>query len=70
VPVLFSAAGRQTSMAPALAVAAVTSTAYAGVLTGPPLLGFIAHADGLPAAFWLVTGLLLLVPLLARLAVD
>jgi predicted MFS family arabinose efflux permease len=66
VPVLFSAAGRQTSMPPTLAVAAVTSTAYAGVLAGPPALGFVAHAVGLPAAFWLLAGLLLLVPLLAR----
>jgi predicted MFS family arabinose efflux permease len=66
VPVLFSAAGRQTSMPPTLAVAAVTSTAYAGVLAGPPVLGFVAHAVGLPAAFWLLAGLLLLVPLLAR----
>ncbi|HWD68106.1 MAG TPA: MFS transporter [Caulobacteraceae bacterium] len=66
VPVLFSAAGRQTSMPPTLAVAAVTSTAYAGVLAGPPGLGFVAHAVGLPAAFWLLAGLLLLVPLLAR----
>jgi predicted MFS family arabinose efflux permease len=58
VPVLFSAAGRQTTMAPALAVAAVTSAGYAGILAGPPLLGFIAHAAGLNAAFWLVTALL------------
>jgi len=70
VPVLFSAAGRQTSMPPTLAVAAVTSTAYAGVLAGPPVLGFVAHAVGLPAAFWLLTGLLLLVPLLARTATE
>lgn len=68
VPVLFSAAGGQTSMPPTLAVAAVTSTAYIGVLAGPPVLGFVAHAVGLPAAFWLLTGLLLLVPLLAGTA--
>jgi hypothetical protein len=40
--------------------------AYAGVLAGPPVLGFVAHAVGLPAAFWFLAGLLLLVPLLAR----
>ena len=70
VPVLFSAAGRQTSMPPTLAVAAVTSTAYVGVLAGPPVLGFIAHAIGLPTAFWLLTGLLLIVPLLAGTATQ
>jgi predicted MFS family arabinose efflux permease len=68
VPVLFSAAGRQSSMPPTAAVAAVTSTAYAGVLAGPPVLGLVAHAVGLPMAFWLLTGLLLFVPLMAGTA--
>jgi len=68
VPVLFSAAGRQTTMPPALAVAAVTSTGYAGILAGPPLLGFVARAVGLPNAFWILACLLMLVPLLAGAA--
>ena len=68
VPVLFSAAGRQTAMAPTLAVAAVTSTGYAGVLAGPPVLGLVAHAVGLPTAFWMLAGVLVVVPLLARTA--
>ncbi|HTX50057.1 MAG TPA: MFS transporter [Caulobacteraceae bacterium] len=63
VPVLFSAAGRQRNMAPTLAVAAVASTGYVGILAGPPTLGFIGHAVGLAAAFWLVTALLALVAL-------
>jgi predicted MFS family arabinose efflux permease len=70
VPVLFSAAGRQSAMPPAAAVAAVTSTAYAGLLAGPPVLGFVAHAVGLPTAFWLLTGLLLFVPLVAGTAAE
>jgi MFS family permease len=65
VPVLFSAAGRQSAMPPTAAVAAVTSTAYAGLLAGPPVLGFVAHQVGLPTAFWLLAGLLVCVPLLA-----
>jgi predicted MFS family arabinose efflux permease len=65
VPVLFSAAGRQRSMAPALAVAIATSTGYAGLLAGPPLIGFTAEALGLPAAFWLLAALLICVPALA-----
>jgi MFS family permease len=68
VPILFSAAGRQASMPPAQALAVVASMGYVGILAGPPVLGFIAHAVGLPNAFWLLTGLLLLVPLLAGIA--
>jgi predicted MFS family arabinose efflux permease len=69
VPVLFSAAGRQQNMPPALAVAAVTSTGYVGILAGPPILGFVGHAVGLAGAFWLVTALLAFVPLLGSAAV-
>lgn len=68
VPVLFSAAGRQASMPPALAVAAVTSVGYFGLLGGPPLLGLVAHAVGLPVSLSIVAGLILLVPLLAGVA--
>ncbi|MBB6250619.1 MFS transporter [Nitrospirillum iridis] len=67
VPVLFSAAGRQRVMPPALAVAGMTATGYAGMLGGPALIGFIARGLGLPAAFTLLSGLMLLVPLSAGL---
>jgi MFS family permease len=70
VPILFSAAGRQSVMAPSLAIAAITTTGYVGILAGPPLVGFVARAAGLPAAFWLLTALLCLVPLLARPAAQ
>ncbi|MDE1150507.1 MAG: MFS transporter [Azospirillaceae bacterium] len=66
VPVLFSAAGRQTVMPPALAVAGMTAIGYAGMLGGPALIGFIAHVVGLPAAFALLAALMMLVPLTAR----
>lgn len=66
VPILFSAAGRQTTMMPTLAVAAVTSVGYVGMLAGPPLIGLVAHGVGLPAAFWMLAVLALAVPLLAR----
>lgn len=65
VPVLFRRAGQQTAMPPAFAVAAVTTTGYAGVLLGPALIGFVAHGVGLSNAFWLLGGLLCLVPLCA-----
>lgn len=66
VPIVFSAAGRQTLMPAGLAVAAVTTTGYAGILLGPALIGFAAEATSLPAAFWLLALLLTAFPLCAR----
>lgn len=65
VPVLFSLAGRQKVIDPGLAVAAVTTTGYAGILAGPALIGFAAHLTSLPVAFWLLAALMALVPLAA-----
>ncbi|WP_132273739.1 MFS transporter [Neorhizobium sp. BT27B] len=65
VPVLFRRAGSQTVMPSGLAVAAITTTGYAGVLVGPAGVGFVAKHTGLPISFWLLAGLLLLVPLCA-----
>ena len=47
VPVLFSAAGRQTSMPAHLALPAMTTLGYAGGLVGPPVIGFVAQISGL-----------------------
>ncbi len=58
VPVLFTAAGRQRAMAARVAVPAVTTLGYAGVLAGPALIGFAAQALGLPAALLIVAALL------------
>ncbi|WP_215908890.1 MFS transporter [Phreatobacter stygius] len=68
VPVLYSAIGRQTAMPPPLAVAAVTTVGYAGILAGPALIGFLAHATSLPWAFAAVAGLLVAVAASARIA--
>lgn len=62
VPVLFSMAGRQTSMPPQLAVAAVTTVGYAGILIGPALLGFLAHQFNLIVAFALIGALMAIIP--------
>lgn len=59
VPVLFTAAGRQTAMPARVAVPAVTTLGYAGVLAGPALIGFAAQALGLPASLLIVAALLL-----------
>ncbi|WP_200944282.1 MFS transporter [Methylobacterium sp. Leaf399] len=58
VPVLFTAAARQRAMPERLAIPAVTTLGYAGVLAGPALIGVLAHATSLAAAFLLVAVLL------------
>ena len=66
VPVLFSMAGRQDLMPPALAIAAVTTVGYGGILLGPALLGFVAHHFSLQLAFALLAVLMVLVAATAR----
>lgn len=66
VPVLFRGAAMQTAMPTGLAVASITTAGYAGVLVGPAGIGFVAHAVGLPAAFWMLAALMCLVTLSAR----
>ena len=66
VPVMFSAAGRQHVMPTHLAVAAITTMGYAGVLLGPALLGFVAKATTLSFALGLLAALLVAVAMTAR----
>jgi MFS family permease len=66
VPVVFSLAARQPDMAPGLAVAAVTTTGYAGILLGPALVGFVAEASSLAVAFACLAVLMLAFPASAR----
>jgi predicted MFS family arabinose efflux permease len=65
VPVLFRRAGSQQVMPAGLAIAAITTTGYAGILLGPAVIGFVAEHAGLTRAFWMIPALLLLVPLCA-----
>ncbi len=67
VPVLFRQAGAQRIMPAALAVAAITTTGYAGILLGPALVGFVASGVGLPIAFGMLGALLVAVPACAHL---
>lgn len=67
VPVLFRRAATQTVMPTGLAVAAITTAGYAGILIGPAGVGFVARAVGLPVAFWLLAALMGLVTLSARI---
>jgi predicted MFS family arabinose efflux permease len=59
VPVLFTSVGRQTAMAENVAVPAITTLGYAGILAGPAAIGFVAHALSLPAAFLILAVMLL-----------
>ena len=52
---------------PAVAIAPATTLGYVGVLSGPALIGFVAHASSLSVAFVAVAGLLGLVGLSARI---
>ncbi|WP_395754874.1 MFS transporter [Edwardsiella ictaluri] len=67
VPILFSAAGRQTTMPNTLAVAAISSIGYAGILIGPAFIGGIAHLSNLTTAFTAVAVLSLSIPLCSQL---
>ena len=57
VPVLFSGAGRVPGVPPGIALATVTTIAYAGLLLGPALIGFVADATSLSAAFVVVAAM-------------
>jgi MFS family permease len=58
VPVLFSAAGRQKRMPLSVAVPALSTLGYAGILAGPAGIGFIARHSSLVAAFlWLAAAM-------------
>lgn len=62
VPVCFTAVGRQDAMPNHLAVPAITTLGYAGILAGPAIVGFVARATSLPIALLLVATLLLALP--------
>jgi predicted MFS family arabinose efflux permease len=70
VPVLFRKAGSQTVMPAALAISAMTTTGYTGILAGPAAIGFVSKAVGLHNAFWTLAALLCLVPLTARFVAN
>ena len=67
VPVLFSLAGKQDEMPESIAVPAITTMGYAGVLLGPALIGFVAHATNLATALMILAAMLLGVAASARM---
>jgi predicted MFS family arabinose efflux permease len=67
VPVLFSSVGRQTIMPENVAVPAITTLGYAGILVGPAAIGFVSHSTNLQTAFMILALLLLGVAASGRL---
>lgn len=51
VPLVYSAAGKSTTMTPGAALAAVSTIGFIGFLVGPPVIGFIAQASNLKWSF-------------------
>ncbi|OYQ24076.1 MFS transporter [Pseudomonas mandelii] len=66
VPVLYTAVGKQKVMPEHIAVPAITTLGYAGILAGPAVIGFIAHGSSLSFAFGLMAVLLVAVAIGGR----
>jgi MFS family permease len=70
VPLIFSAAARQSDTGFGRGIAAVASAGYFGFFAGPPLIGSIAQAIGLQKALLLVAVSLILTLLLTRVGLG
>lgn len=70
VPVFFTAAGRQTRMPAGLAIAAITTLGYAGILLGPAMIGFVAQHWTLSTAFVLLAASMVFVAVLGPSAAS
>jgi MFS family permease len=67
VPLVYSAAGRSKTLSPGVALSAVSSLGFSGLLLGPPLIGFIAEATSLRVAFAALSGMPIAVVVLSSL---
>lgn len=67
VPVIFTAVGRQQRMPQAVAIPAVISMGYAGILIGPVFIGAVAHLSTLSFALGCLIVLLVFVSTTARI---
>jgi MFS family permease len=66
VPVFYSAVGRQKTMPENVAVPAITTLGYIGILMGPAGIGFVAHLSSLGVAFLIIAVMLLGVAISGR----
>lgn len=65
VPLVYSAAGKSSTMTPGAALAAVSTIGFVGFLFGPPVIGFIAQASNLRWSFTFIAVLGFSITLLA-----
>jgi MFS family permease len=70
IPIVYMIAGKSRTMAPAAALATVSTIGFTGFLIGPPVIGFIAHETSLRFALILVVVLGIIIVLLAGNAVK
>jgi len=66
VPIIFRAAANVPGIASGTGIAAVTTAGTFGLLSGPPLIGFVAEGFGLTIGLAVVAALAFLASLLAR----
>ena len=70
VPITLRAGGSQPGIPSGFGIAAVSTMGYAGMLTGPPIIGSVAGLAGLRAALGLVVALLVVLAVTAGRAVG
>ncbi|MER9233527.1 MFS transporter [Mesorhizobium sp. M0622] len=68
VPIIFSAGGNQEGMASGTGMSVVTTMGYSGILVAPSAIGFIAEHSSFGPIFVALSGLLVVVLLMAGLA--
>lgn len=54
IPVVYSLAGKSSTLPSSVALTAVATTGYFGFLIGPPLVGYVAEATDLRVSFMLI----------------
>jgi MFS family permease len=65
VPVAYRAAGSLPGVPAGVGIASLTTVGYSAFVVGPPVIGFVAEAVGLPLALGIVVGLLAVLAALA-----
>ncbi|RWM06640.1 MAG: MFS transporter [Mesorhizobium sp.] len=68
VPILFSAGGNQEGMSSGTGMSVVTTMGYSGILVAPSAIGFVAERFSFGPIFIALSGLLVIVLLMAGLA--
>lgn len=62
IPMTFTLAGNSTKYSPGMAISIIATYSIVGMLVGPPLIGYLAHAFGLRLSFitFALSGLMLI----------